>query len=73
MIRTGEFHIAVIDLHMPGMNGIELCLAANGAERGWPVDRARDASTVTAGRLTRLLLHTTGAGSVESDKLEVRA
>lgn len=105
MIFHEIFEVAVVDLHMPGMSGVDFCrmarspimadgarsgqehsgggvdniIVAGGAEAGSSGGGAAGSGVAGGGGVTvvpaerlKLLLHTTAAGSVKSDELEVR-
>ena len=74
---SGDFDLVVVDLHMPTFSGIEFCRAVRGVDLesggGAPIagSTIAGAASVSAADRPRLLLHTTAAGSVKSDELEV--
>lgn len=81
MILEGFFQVAVVDLHMPRMSGTEFCrrvrthelevaasvrsmnIGGRAGQEGEELDEPQAS--------TKLLLHTTSAGSVTFDDLEV--
>lgn len=83
MILEGCYQVAVVDLHMPRMSGTEFCrkvrahelttaaavrsmnIGGRGGQEGEELDDSQPS--------TKLLLHTTSAGSVTFDDLEVCA
>ena len=76
MMVPGAFQVIVVDLHMPRMPGTDFCRAvrlrdcqAQGGGGG--VAGAGEMAGVPPADCTKLLLHTTAAGSVKSDDLEV--
>lgn len=88
MVLSGKYRVAVVDLHMPGMSGMEFCRHVRaqqgvGANRGsWLGGGAgkRGSLSGAGGALgaaglsadsTKLLMHSTAAGTVKSDQLEV--
>eukprot|EP00904_Undaria_pinnatifida_P012028 jgi/Undpi1/7956/HiC_scaffold_24.g10428.m1 len=75
MMVPGAFQVIVVDLHMPRMPGTDFCRAvrlrdcqAQGGGGG--VAGAGEMAGVPPADCTKLLLHTTAAGSVKSDDLE---
>lgn len=86
MIQEGCFQVAVVDLHMPRMVGMDFCrkvrahelktaaaiqsmsVAGGGVSGGNEGDEEENEERASI----KLLLHTTSAGSVKFDELEVR-
>ena len=76
------FQVVVVDLHMPRMSGTEFCrvvrardceaggLLGGGGGIGGGIGGGVEGAGCPADR-AKLLLHTTAAGSVKSDELEV--
>lgn len=80
MIASDSFGVVVVDLHMPRMSGLEFCravremdVAGDGRVGVISIDGSDggEGATVVSADRAKLLLHTTAAGSVKSDELQV--
>lgn len=79
-IKSGDFDVALVDLHMPGISGMEFCRMVRTVESGgagkstglraWASMRSSSAASPNR---VKMLLHATAAGGIKSDELEVRS